>query len=89
METMSSSGNRQQEYTLADIQARRDKALADVRASAANIRRLTGLLFEPPRAAEGRWGVLMGNFDRAFAIFDGIMLGAKVVGRVRKLVRRR
>lgn len=86
---MGSSNNMQQDFTLADIQARRDKALADVRASAADIKRLTGSLFEPPRAAEGRWGGLIGNFDRAFAIFDGIMLGAKVVGRVRKLVRRR
>lgn len=85
---MSRSSNNSQPLTMADIQARRDKALADVRTSAARIKSLTSSLFEPPKV-EGRWGGLLGNFDRAFAIFDGIMLGAKVVGKVRKLVRRR
>lgn len=82
------SNNNPRPLTPADIQARRDKALADVRTSAARIKSLTSSLFEPPKV-EGRWGGLLGNFDRAFAIFDGIMLGAKVVGKVRKLVRRR
>lgn len=84
----SNSSNNPRPLTLADIQARRDKALADVRTSAARIKSLTSSLFEPPKV-EGRWGGLLGNFDRAFAIFDGIMLGAKVVGKVRKFVRRR
>lgn len=84
----SNSSNNSRPLTLADIQARRDKALADVRTSAARIKSLTSSLFEPPKV-EGRWGGLLGNFDRAFAIFDGIMLGAKVVGKVRKFVRRR
>lgn len=83
-----SSSNNPQPLSLAHIQARRNKALADVRTSAARIKSLTSALFEPPKV-EGRWGGLMGNFDRAFAIFDGIMLGVKVVGKVRKLVRRR
>lgn len=88
MMSRSSSNNPQPLCGLADIQARRNKALADVRTSAARIKSLTSSLFEPPKV-EGRWGGLMGNFDRAFAIFDGIMLGVKVVGKVRKLVRRR
>lgn len=74
--------------TLNDILVKRDEALADVRKSGKRIKTLTGNLFEPPKAA-GRFGGLINNFDRVVAVYDGVMLGMKIIGRVRKLVRRR
>lgn len=74
--------------TLNDILVKRDEALADVRKSGKRIKTLTGNLFEPPKAT-GRLGGLINNFDRVVAVYDGVMLGMKIIGRVRKLVRRR
>ena len=74
--------------TLNDILVKRDEALADVRKSGKRIKTLTGNLFEPPKAP-GRFGGLINNFDRVVAVYDGVMLGMKIIGRVRKLVRRR
>ncbi len=74
--------------SLDDILAQRDKALADVRKSGRRIRTLTGCLFEPPKA-EGRLGGMINNFDRIMAVYDGIMLGTKIIRRVRGFVRRR
>lgn len=74
--------------TLNDILVKRDEALADVRKSGKRIKTLTGNLFEPPKAT-GRFGELINNFDRVVAVYDGVMLGMKIIGRVRKLVRRR
>lgn len=74
--------------TLNDILVKRDEALADVRKSGKRIKTLTGNLFEPQKAT-GRFGGLINNFDRVVAVYDGVMLGMKIIGRVRKLVRRR
>lgn len=74
--------------TLNDILVKRDEALADVRKSGKRIKTLTGNLFEPPKTT-GRFGGLINNFDRVVAVYDGVMLGMKIIGRVRKLVRRR
>lgn len=74
--------------TLNDILVKRDEALADVRKSGKRIKTLTGNLFEPSKAT-GRFGGLINNFDRVVAVYDGVMLGMKIIGRVRKLVRRR
>ena len=74
--------------TLNDILVKRDEALADVRKSGKRIKTLMGNLFEPPKAT-GRFGGLINNFDRVVAVYDGVMLGMKIIGRVRKLVRRR
>lgn len=74
--------------SLDDILAQRDKALADVRKSGRRIRTLTGSLFEPPKA-EGRLGGIINNLDRIMAVYDGIMLGTKIIRRVRGFVRRR
>ena len=74
--------------TLNDILVKRDEALADVRKSGKRIKTLTCNLFEPPKAT-GRFGGLINNFDRVVAVYDGVMLGMKIIGRVSKLVRRR
>lgn len=74
--------------TLNDILVKRDEALADVRKSGKRIKTLTGNLFVPPKAT-GHFGGLINNFDRVVAVYDGVMLGMKIIGRVRKLVRRR
>ena len=75
-------------FTLDGILARRDEALADVRSSGRRMRTLAQSLFEPPKAT-GRFGGLMNNFDRVMAVYDGVMLGMKIISRVRRLVRRR
>lgn len=80
--------NRAPRFTLDGILARRDEALADVRNSGRRMRTLAQSLFEPPKAM-GRFGGLMNNFDRVMAVYDGVMLGMKIIGRVRRLVRRR
>lgn len=74
--------------SLDDILAQRDKALADVRKSGRRIRSLAGSLFEPPKA-EGRFDGMINNFDRIMAVYDGVMLGTKIIRRVRSFMRRR
>ena len=80
--------NNHKDITLGEILAQRDKALNQVRASGSKVRRLAGSLFQPPKA-EGRFGGIVNNFDRVLAVYDGIMLGTKIIQRVRRLVRRR
>ncbi len=80
--------NRTPRFTLDGILARRDDALADVRNSGRRMKTLAQGLFEPPKAT-GRFGGLVNNFDRVMAVYDGVMLGMKIIGRVRRLVRRR
>lgn len=80
--------NRNSDITLQEILERRRNALADVRQSAGNIKTLAGKLFEPP-SAEGRFGDVMNNVERFMAVYDGILLGTKVIRRVRGLIRRR
>ena len=75
-------------YTLSGILARRDEVLADVRGSGRQIKTLAQRLFEPPKAT-GRFGGLVNNFDRALAVYDGVMLGMKVIRQVRKFIRRK
>lgn len=80
--------NKTPRFTLDGILARRDDVLADVRNSGRRMRMLAQSLFEPPKAT-GRFGGLMNNFDRVMAVYDGVMLGMKIIGRVRRLVRKR
>lgn len=74
--------------TLNDIISMRDQALEDVRTSGKRLKALTGSLFEPPKQ-QGHFDGILNNFDRFMAIYDGIMLGTKIVSRIRHIIRKR
>ena len=85
---MAMKSDNNSKVTLDDILAKRNNALSDVRASGNRVKSLAQSLFEPPKA-DGRISGLLNNFDRFMAIYDGIMLGTKIVGSARRLLRRR
>lgn len=77
-----------QKYTLEDVIEQRNKALEDVRKSGENIKRKMRLLFEPPKA-NSKLELFTGNIDRIIAIYDGVMLGTKIIRKIRGLRIRR
>lgn len=82
------NSNAEGEYTLEQVLEMRNKALDDVRDSAGNIRLTMQRLFEPPKATNPL-GMFAGNIDRVIAVYDGVLLGMKVIRKIRKLVTRR
>ena len=76
-----------QKYTLEDVIEQRNKALEDVRKSGENIKRKMRLV-EPPKA-NSKLELFAGNIDRIIAIYDGVMLGAKIIRKIRGLRIRR
>lgn len=67
-------------YTLNDINSRRDALRAEMLASSERITDLWHDLVTPP-PADSKSEILISNFQRGFAIFDGVMTGYKILRR--------
>lgn len=74
--------------TFDDILVKRNETLENIRKSSSRIKELTSSMFSPPKRS-GRFGSVINNVDRILAVYDGVMFGVKIIGRVRKLIRRR
>lgn len=72
-------------YTLEDIISQRDNALKEVRESGKIISHKVRMLFAPPKAT-GKFDLLANNLDRIIAIYDGVLLGSKIIKRFRKFI---
>ena len=73
--------------TLEELLARKNAVLADIRTQKARMNRLGKELAAPLTPAVRKGNGLLNAFDKGMAAFDGIMLGLKVMRRLKKLFR--
>ena len=75
-------------YTLEDILDERQQVLNELREQKRIIKRNINDLIAPPRSTT-KIGTFMNTFDRAIAIYDGVMVGMRVMHRSKTLFRSR
>ena len=75
-------------HTLEAILAEREKVLADIRQQKAFMKQKTQALFAPPKATS-KMEAMINSFDKAVAIYDGVVVGMRIVGRFKSFFRRR
>lgn len=71
-------------YSLETILAEREKVLAEIRTLKTEIKQDTQSLFAAPKTTS-RFGAMVNSFDKAIAIYDGVVLGMRVVSRFKYL----
>lgn len=72
---------------LNEVLARRQQTLEQIRGKSARIHRLVDEVFSPPKEGS-RYEAMLNNVSRAVAIYDGIMVGLKLMRRFRHIFRR-
>ncbi len=74
--------------TLEDLQQRRAEALDELRAQKQVMSDTARNLFAPIAPAADKGTSIMRAFNTGMAIFDGVMLGVKLMRKVKKIFRR-
>lgn len=74
--------------TLEDLQQRKAEALDELRAQKQVMAETARNLFAPVTPAANKGTAIMRMFNTGMAVFDGAMLGIKLMGRIRKIFRR-
>ena len=72
-----------QKFTLEEISLRKKKLLNEIHAQKKTIREI----FAPIAPANNKADAIMRSFNTGMAIFDGVMLGVKVMRKVRTYFR--
>ena len=86
---MNNSTPTPQKITLEDIAQRKQEILQDIRNQKQAMADTTRRIFAPlAPAASGGSSSLMRSFNTGMAIFDGVMLGMKMIRKVRGLFRK-
>ena len=75
--------------TLEDIAQRKQEILQDIRNQKQAMADTTRRIFAPHAPAASSGSSLMRSFNTGMAIFDGVMLGMKMIRKVRGLFRKR
>ncbi|MCY6331981.1 hypothetical protein OXV64_14230 [Bacteroides fragilis] len=75
--------------TLEDIAQRKQEILQDIRNQKQAMADTTRRIFAPLAPAASGGSSLMRSFNTGMAIFDGVMLGMKMIRKVRGLFRKR
>lgn len=76
-----------QDITLEEIAQRKQALLKEIRQQQASMKAIATNLFAPVKPAS-KTDAIMHSINSGIAVFDGIMLGIKVIGRIRKILRR-
>lgn len=71
------------ENALSDIMAQREETLEQIRKKKAEIHQLINDAFTPPTASN-RYELFLNNVSRLMAIYDGVMVGMKIMRRFRR-----
>ena len=74
--------------TLEDLQQQKAKALEELRAQKQVMNDTARNLFAPIAPAANKGTAIMRAFNTGMAVFDGAMLGIKLMKKVRKIFRR-
>lgn len=77
-----------QKFTLEEIAERKKKLLNEIHAQKKAMTATTRELFAPLAPATDKTNSLMRSFNTGMAIFDGVMLGIKIMRKVRRYFRR-
>lgn len=77
-----------QNITLEDIAQRKQETLAKIKEQKEIMAEITHEIFAPLAPAASGASALMRSFNTGMAIFDGVMLGMKVMRKVRAMFRR-
>lgn len=75
--------------TLDMICQQKAEKLTEIRASKQRMTDQVRALFHPAEEAMGSAKLLTSNFSSGIAIFNGVMIGIKIIKRIRKFFRRR
>lgn len=86
---MNNSTPTPQKITLEDIAQRKQEILQDIRNQKQAMADTTRRIFAPLAPAASGDSSLMRSFNTGMAIFDGVMLGMKMIRKVRGLFRKR
>ncbi|WP_303011272.1 hypothetical protein [uncultured Bacteroides sp.] len=76
-----------QKFTLEEIAQRKKKLLNEIRAQKKAMAMTTREIFAPLAPATNKADALMRSFNTGMAIFDGVMMGIKVMRKVRAYFR--
>ena len=74
--------------TLEDLQQQKAEALEEMRAQQQIMADTARNLFAPIAPAADKGTAIMRAFNTGMAVFDGVMLGVKLMRKVRKIFRR-
>ena len=74
--------------TLEDLQQQKAEALEELRAEQQIMADTARNLFAPIAPAADKGTAIMRAFNTGMAVFDGVMLGVKLMRKVRKIFRR-
>ena len=74
--------------TLEDLQQQKSEALEELRAQQQIMADTARNLFAPIAPAADKGTAIMRAFNTGMAVFDGVMLGVKLMRKVRKIFRR-
>lgn len=74
--------------TLEDLQQQKAEALEELRAQQQIMADTARNLFAPIAPAADKGTAIMRAFNTGMAVFDGVMLGVKLIRKVRKIFRR-
>ncbi len=73
-----------QKLTLEDISERKRKVLSDIQAQKKAMTATTQEIFSPLAPAATKADSLMRSFNTGMAVFDGVVLGIKVIRKLRR-----
>lgn len=76
-----------QRFTLEEIAQRKKKLLIEIQAQKKAMTMTTREIFAPLAPATNKADALMRSFNTGMAIFDGVMMGIKVMRKVRAYFR--
>ena len=73
-----------QKITLEDITLRKEKLLKEIHAQKQAMTTTTRRIFAPLQPATNKADQLMRSFNTGMAVFDGVMIGIKIMRKVRR-----
>lgn len=77
-----------QKITLEDIARRKEEVLIEIRAQKEAMTATAKEIVAPLAPAASAGNVLMRSFNTGMAIFDGVMMGIKLIRKVRSMFRK-
>lgn len=79
----------QKRITLEAITQRKAELLEEIRAQKQAMTKTTRRIFAPLAPAASGTSALMHSFNTGMAVFDGVMLGLKIMKKIRQMFRKR
>lgn len=85
---MSNSTSTPKKITLEDVAQRKQKVLQEISDQKRIMTNITHRIFAPLTPAASSSNALIRSFNNGMAIFDGVMIGMKIIRKIRRLFRK-